>query len=124
MQAGIEVVWITARRSQIAETRARELGVEGLIQGCREKRDALVEIADKRGLRAEQVGFIGDDLPDLPALSWAGFAAAPADAHWALDGAIDWRSRFAGGHGAVREWADLLLLAQSRWRDAVAGFGG
>ncbi|MBD8527170.1 KdsC family phosphatase [Pseudomarimonas arenosa] len=122
MQADIEVVWITARRSKIAAARAGELGVKGLIQGCREKRDALAELADQRGLGAEQVGFMGDDLPDLPALAWAGFAAGPADAHWALNSALDWRSQFDGGYGAVREWADLLLLAQGRWQDATRAF--
>lgn len=122
MQAGIEVVWITARRSDIAATRAAELGVKELIQGCREKREVLVGLAEQRGLAPNQIGFMGDDLPDLAALCWCGFAAAPADAHWALSEHLHWRSQFVGGHGAVREWADLLLCAQNQWKRAIEPF--
>lgn len=122
MRAGIDVAWITARRSEIAAARAKELGITDLIQGCQEKRHALADLATERGLAAEQVAFMGDDLPDLPALAWAGFAAGPADAHWALNATLDWRSQFDGGFGAVRELADLLLLAQTRWNAATARF--
>ena len=122
MQADIEVVWITARSSEIAARRAAELGVKELIQGCREKRDALAALAELRGLTPQQVGFMGDDLPDLAALAWCGFAAAPADAHWSLSEHLHWRSQFVGGHGAVREWADLLLCAQGRWQHSIKLF--
>ena len=49
----------------------------------------------------------------------AGLAATPADGIADLDGLIDFRSRFPGGRGAVRELAELILRAQNRWDDLI-----
>lgn len=110
----IEVAWITARHSAIAGARAAELGITTLLQSCRDKRAALEALAAERGLQPAQVAFMGDDLPDLPALRWAGLAVGPANAHPWLWPDLHWRTTLAGGHGAARQLCDLLLLAQGR----------
>lgn len=111
-EAGIELVWITARRSAIAEARAAELGVRRLLQGCRQKREALSALATELGLQPAQVAFIGDDLPDLPALRWCGLAAGPSNAHPWLLPYLHWQAQRRGGEGAVRELCDFILVAQ------------
>jgi 3-deoxy-D-manno-octulosonate 8-phosphate phosphatase (KDO 8-P phosphatase) len=57
---------------------------------------------------------MGDDLPDLAALSIAGLSIAPANAHHWVAERVHWQTRLAGGAGAVREVCDLLLAAQGR----------
>lgn len=123
-EAGIEIVWITARQSATVERRAADLGIERVLQGCRDKRAALEAVCAEWALSPAQAAFIGDDLPDRPALRLAGFAVVPANAHPWVSAVAHWKTSLRGGEGAVRELCDLLLVAQGR-RDAVLrSYGG
>jgi 3-deoxy-D-manno-octulosonate 8-phosphate phosphatase (KDO 8-P phosphatase) len=117
-QAGIEVALITARKSALVSIRARELGLTHVVQACRDKRAALNLLCVKLDIPLAEVAYMGDDLPDLPALSMVGLATAPANAHPWVAERVHWQSRAAGGEGAVRELCDLLLVAQQQ-KDAV-----
>jgi 3-deoxy-D-manno-octulosonate 8-phosphate phosphatase (KDO 8-P phosphatase) len=119
---GIEVALITARRSPLVAIRARELGLEHVIQGCRDKRMTLDLLRSQLGLRLEQIAYMGDDLPDLPALTVVGLATAPANAHPWVAERVHWQSRAAGGDGAVRELCDLLIAAQGRQQQVLAPY--
>ena len=110
----IEVVIITARQSSIVKQRAAELGVETVLQGREDKREALREQLASRELSAQQAAYVGDDLPDLAAILEAGLGIAPANANTAVRERADWVTTASGGGGAVREVAELLLAAQGR----------
>ena len=119
---GISVAWVTGRRSLLVERRARELRVDHLCQGARDKRFVLRELARALGLAAESVLYIADDLNDLPAFEAAGVRVAVADAVEEVRLRADWVTASPGGGGAVREVADRVLRSQGRWRDAVDSF--
>lgn len=119
---GIAVALVTARRSPVVEARARELGLPHVHQGVRDKRDCLRALCAGLGLAPDQAAFMGDDLPDLPALGFAGFSVAPANAHPWVRERVHWRTQHAGGAGAVRELADLLLAAQGHAEAVLARF--
>ena len=111
-EADIEVALITARTSQIVVQRAAELGVVHVYQGSHDKRASLRALCQILQLEASQVAYMGDDLPDLPALDWVGLAVAPANAHpWILP-RVHWTTHTAGGAGAARELCDLILDVQ------------
>jgi 3-deoxy-D-manno-octulosonate 8-phosphate phosphatase (KDO 8-P phosphatase) len=121
-EMGIEVALITARESQLVAIRARELGLVHVIQACRDKRAALNLLCVKLEVALHDVAYMGDDLPDLPALAMVGLATAPANAHpWVVE-RVHWQSRAAGGEGAVRELCDLLLEAQGQKADVLARY--
>lgn len=120
---GIEVAFVTARRSPVAERRGAELGAQVHTE-VKDKRACMLALAAARRLGAGQVAFMGDDLVDLPALSIAGLAAAPANRHPWLADRVHFTTRQAGGHGAVREVCDLLLVAQGHAESTLAHFGG
>ncbi|MGE5161253.1 MAG: KdsC family phosphatase [Betaproteobacteria bacterium] len=109
---GVEVAIISARSSEIVGTRARELGIRRVLQGRGDKAAAWGELLHDAGVAAEQAGFIGDDLPDLPVLARAGFAATVADARDEVKGAVHWIAGQAGGRGAVRAFAEFILRAK------------
>ena len=123
-RAGIRVAIITARRSEIVERRAAELGIADVMQGVAAKADALEELARRAGVGHDALAFMGDDLPDLPALRLAGFAACVADASPDVVAASHWVAAAGGGAGAVREFAEFVLHAQDRWQGLVAAFRG
>jgi len=111
-EAGIIRAIVTGRSSAIVERRAAELGIGIVLQGVRDKAQALAGLARDAGLSLDEVAYMGDDWPDLPALRVAGLAAAPADATAPVRASAHWVSRCRAGHGAVRELAEWLLEAR------------
>lgn len=112
-RAGIAIAFVTARPGAAAARRAAELGAECHAE-VGDKLAFVQALAQARGLRMDDVAFMGDDLADLAVMGAAGLAAAPADAHPLASAQAHWRSRAQGGAGAARELCDLLLAAQGR----------
>jgi len=119
-EAGISLAIITARQSTIVERRAAELRIDEVLQGVADKGQALRELAARKGVELGEVGFVGDDWPDLPALALAGFAASVADAHPEVRSRAHWVSDARAGQGAIRELADFLLRARGQYEAALA----
>jgi 3-deoxy-D-manno-octulosonate 8-phosphate phosphatase (KDO 8-P phosphatase) len=118
-QSGVEVALITARSSRAVELRAANLGIAHLYQGVEDKRDAYAALLAQLGLAAEQSGYMGDDLLDLPLITRCGFAATVAAAPAALRSRSHFVARAGGGHGAVREVCEFILDAQGALAHAI-----
>lgn len=113
-EGGIGVALFTGREGPIVARRAAELGIAIVRQGVRDKGRALMALAQEKGLDSAQIGFMGDDIIDLPALQRAGFAASVPNAPAYITQAVHWVSSVPGGSGAARECCDLLLASQGR----------
>jgi 3-deoxy-D-manno-octulosonate 8-phosphate phosphatase (KDO 8-P phosphatase) len=111
-EAGVRLAILTGRESSIVAVRAAELRLDAVAQRVADKAQALRELAERFALPLDEVAYMGDDWPDLPALGVCGFAAAPADAAAPVLAAAHWVSTRTGGHGAVRELAEFLLEAR------------
>jgi len=118
-RANIEVVIITGRSSEVVSHRARELGIDSVYQNIRDKLEVYRAIVDEKGLKDGEVGFVGDDLVDLPLLKRVGFSAVVADGTEELKPCSDNVSRSKGGRGAVREISELILKAQGKWSELM-----
>jgi 3-deoxy-D-manno-octulosonate 8-phosphate phosphatase (KDO 8-P phosphatase) len=116
--AGIVVALVTARSSRVVTQRAAELGIAAHL-GVRDKHACVEGICRQLNLDWAAVACFGDDLPDLPVMRVAGLAGAPADAHPDTARHAHWRSTRPGGHGAAREFCDLLLAAQGHDAEAL-----
>jgi len=114
-EGGIEVAILTARQSDIVAVRARELGVERVVQGAADKLAGFERLLRDTGMSAQRCGYIGDDWPDLAVLARVGFAATVADAAPEVRAAAHWVTTAPGGAGAVRELAEFVLRAQGRF---------
>jgi len=110
--AGIETGIVSREASDALTKRALKLGIAELRLGVADKLACLREIAAARDFPLGQVAFIGDDLPDLPALLAAGLSASPADALGAVRGAVHYVCPSPGGAGAFRDLAELILTAR------------
>lgn len=113
-QAGFRLAFLTARTSDIVTARARELHIDVVLQGQKDKDSGFTRVCEALGVEAEEVAYMGDDLNDLPALARAGLAAAPADAAAQVRAAAHWVSSRPGGHGAVRELCEFLVEAREK----------
>lgn len=124
---GITVCLLSGRVAAPVRARARDLGIPTrlTLQGSGAKAADLRRLAARLGLDLAAVAFVGDDLPDLPALAIAGLAACPADAAAEVRERCHYVCAAPGGHGAVREVIALVLEAQGRWHKIVeAGRSG
>jgi 3-deoxy-D-manno-octulosonate 8-phosphate phosphatase (KDO 8-P phosphatase) len=106
----------------IVTERMAELGVAHVYQGQDDKLACFEQLLGALKLDAEETAYIGDDLPDLAVMRRVGFSIAVANAHpWVRERA-HWRTRLAGGAGAAREVADLILAAQGKAESELALF--
>lgn len=112
LSRGIEVAILSARNSPIVERRARELGITRVLQGRGDKTAAFRELLAATQVAAEEAAFVGDDLPDLPVLRQAGFAATVEDARNEVRTVAHWIAPQRGGRAAVRAIAEFILRAQ------------
>lgn len=118
---GLPIGFLSGRPSEATTRRAAELGVTLCVQGGPDKRASFSRILAERGVADDEVGYMGDDLLDLPLIGRAGVAGAPADAVPEVLAGAHWVSRYEGGRGAVREFLEMILRARQRWDAIVAG---
>lgn len=112
LAAGIDVAIITGRNSPVVNTRMEELGIKHIIRNREDKGTALQELLSELGMSASETAYMGDDLPDIPALEMVALPATVRNADQAVIRKCLWRAGKDGGDGAVREFADLLLAAR------------
>jgi 3-deoxy-D-manno-octulosonate 8-phosphate phosphatase (KDO 8-P phosphatase) len=114
-RAGITPAVITGRDSKPLRLRLAALGIEHAHFGTEDKRPAAEQTLKTLGLDWSQAAAMGDDWPDLAMLTRCAFACAPANAQTDVLARAHYVTRLGGGHGAVRELCDLLLVASGRY---------
>lgn len=122
MRANIHVALLSGRDSDATRRRAKELGISIVYQNIHNKIEAYQEIMNESALNDHQVGYVGDDLVDLPILKRAGFAAVVADSVDEVKPFADYVTEREGGRGAVREVIELILKSQGKWEEVTARY--
>lgn len=110
--SGVDVAVITGRQSNIVQSRMTALNVKHIIQGEENKLPALKSLLKTYHLTAEQVAYIGDDMPDYECMDFVGLSIAVNDAHPAILQLADFTTTIRGGFGAVRETCDIIMQSQ------------
>ena len=119
---GVEVAIITGRTSELVKKRAADLKIDKLIQGREDKVVALREMMAPLGLEPHQVAYMGDDLPDLGAIRFAGIGVTVADGLPLVKQHADLITSKVGGDGAVREFCEWLMQAQGTFDTLMEGY--
>jgi 3-deoxy-D-manno-octulosonate 8-phosphate phosphatase (KDO 8-P phosphatase) len=117
--AGVQVGIVTGRTSEALLHRCADLGIIMIYDGVKDKGGLLPAILSTCGLQAQEVAFMGDDLPDIPLLKKVGISIAVADAHDLVKKNADMVTLKKGGHGAVREICEQILQAKDLWANIV-----
>lgn len=116
---GIKTGFITGRKSPAVLQRAQELSVDYVYLGQAKKMAAFEECMQKAGVSAEEIAYMGDDLPDIPVAQRAGLAVAVANAAPEVKAISHYVTQARGGEGSAREVVELILKAQGRWEEAI-----
>lgn len=111
--AGIRIGILSGRRHDAVAFRARELGMDVVVQGEHQKGAAFDRLVKEMGIDPMACGHLGDDTPDIEVFDRVSFAAAVANATNDVLAKAHWISRRRGGDGAVRECCDFILRSRA-----------
>jgi len=104
---GIEQCIVSTERNEVVQARADKIGLEA-AHGVADKASILIQLTSTKGYSLSEVLFMGNDINDRDAMGLCGFKVAPSDAHPSILAMADYVTEAPGGHGALRELADVL----------------
>ena len=108
--AGLKIALMSDRQSAALARRAAELSIDEVAPVFEGDKEASLEaLLVKLGLEPDQVGYVGDDLRDVPPMRRVGLPVAVANARPQVKARSIYVTRSTGGSGAVREVAEWLL---------------
>ena len=122
-KAGVIPVVITGRDSPALRVRLKALGIHHAHFGTEDKRPAAETTLAALGFDWSTSAAMGDDWPDLPVMTRAAFSCAPSTAHAEVRARAHHVTTAPGGHGAAREFCDLLLVASGRYANILREYG-
>ena len=111
-QAGIQVAVLSGRDCPALRKRLADLGITEAVLGQVDKRAVLSGIIERCGVSAEEVAFIGDDIPDMEVFGLCGVSVTVGDASDYVKARADLVLECQGGQGAFRELLDVILPRQ------------
>lgn len=114
---GYRVAIISGGKGASMENRFRHLGIPHVFLGVSDKVAVLKTFLDSESISAEEVLYMGDDIPDLQVMKMVGLATCPADAVPEIQAISAFVSPYAGGATAVRDIIERVLKVQNNWQD-------
>lgn len=115
VKAGYPIVIITGGVSDIVIKRYNTLGIHDIYIGIKHKLPVMQDWMAANGLNAEEVAYMGDDIPDLCCLRTVGLPCAPYDAASEVLATVRFVSKYTGGYGCVRDLIEQVMRAQGKW---------
>ena len=114
---------LTGGNTKAVDVRFRGLGIDDVFLGSSMKLPILQQWMEDNGLSADEVAFVGDDIPDIQAMQHVGLAVAPADAADEVKRVASYISPKQGGYGVGREILEQVMKAQGLWMSDHKAFG-
>ncbi len=112
---GYRVLIVSGGNSPQVVHRLEKLGITDVHMSVLDKKTFVSDYMAKNKLSKEEVLFMGDDLPDLPAMSVVGLATCPADAVSEIKEFVQYISHLNGGNACVREVIEKVLKLNDHW---------
>lgn len=123
VKKGLKIAIITGGNTKAVDVRFRGLGIDDVFLGSSMKLPILQQWMEDNGLSADEVAFVGDDIPDIQAMQQVGLAVAPADAADEVKRVASYISPKQGGYGVGREILEQVMKAQGLWMSDHKAFG-
>ena len=112
---GIKLLVVTGRESLLTERRMKEMKIDYVFQGIKNKKCFIQEFMKDNGIKDYNLGYLGDDLNDYAAMKLAGFKACPKDAAPEIRKNSDYLCNVNGGCGVIQDTFRYLLTQQGKW---------
>lgn len=119
-KAGIKLMVLTGRECQATTRRMQEMKFDYIVQNVKDKESYVKDFMKQNGISQEKLGYIGDDLNDLPPMRLCAFVGCPADACEEVKAQADYVSQIKGGFGAVRDIISAMLKVRMEWEQIIS----
>ncbi|MCM1067290.1 MAG: HAD hydrolase family protein [Muribaculaceae bacterium] len=123
VKSGLRLAIISGANVPAITGRFSAIGLTDIYLGSSDKLPVFNAWLEKEGLRADEVAYVGDDIPDLPVLRVCGLPVAPRDAAAEVKAVAKFVSGADGGYGVARELLEEILKVQGHWLDSAKAYG-
>lgn len=113
--AGYNVCIISGGKNEGVRKRLRDLGINDIYLGVEDKVEQLDEFFDIYEITAEEVLYMGDDIPDYYPMKLVGLPCCPQDAAPEVKEISLYISHKSGGEGCVRDVIEQVMKVQGKW---------
>lgn len=118
VKRGYHVCIISGGKGKAMEKRFEGLGIKAVFLGVADKVQVFEAYLEKFQLKATEVIYMGDDIPDLKVMKLVGLPTCPADAVPEIKAVSQYISPYTGGKTAVRDIIEKTMRVQEKWFDA------
>ncbi|MDC1374608.1 HAD-IIIA family hydrolase [Polaribacter sp.] len=115
LKNGYRVCIISGGTNEGVRNRLAALGIEDIYLGAHNKIEQYQELVKKYNLMAENILYMGDDVPDYPVMKIVGLPACPNDAVTEIKEVANYISNKKGGEGCVRDVIEQVMRVQGKW---------
>ncbi len=115
IRLGFRVVIISGGISKSVENRFEALKIKDVFLGVSNKLEVFEKFVADNNLNAENIVYMGDDIPDFKVMKMVGVPVCPADAVVEIKDISIYISDKTGGHGCVRDIIEQVLKVQGKW---------
>lgn len=122
--SGVQLAIVSTRVSRAVEVRAAATAVEHVFQGVDDKLEVFTRLLETLGLEREQVGYMGDDINDIPVMRRCGLSVAVPDSASLIRETAHYVTTTRGGRGAVREACEFIMQIQGTYDRQLARYLG
>ncbi len=112
---GYNVCIISGGTNPAVKSRLQGLGITDIYLGAHHKIEQLEEYLDIYDIKAKNVLYMGDDIPDFPVMKMVGLPTCPKDAVPEIQHISKYISQKKGGNGCVRDVIEQVLKVQDKW---------
>jgi len=112
---GYNVCVISGGTNEGVRKRLSALGLKDIYLGAHNKLIQFNEYLKTHDIKANNVLYMGDDIPDYPVMRIVGLAASPKDAAPEIRDISNYISQKKGGFGCVRDVVEQVLKVQGKW---------
>ena len=115
LQKGYRICVISGGSNEGVRERLKGLGVTDIFLGAGYKDDILRDYMLDYGIAPGEILFMGDDIPDIPAMRMVGMVACPQNAVPEVKAISHYISHLNGGEGCVRDIIQQVMKVQGHW---------
>ncbi|HIX46013.1 MAG TPA: HAD hydrolase family protein [Candidatus Barnesiella excrementipullorum] len=123
VKTGYPIAIITGARGESIEQRYAALGIKHIYMGANIKIEVLHQWLDEVKIKADEVLYMGDDIPDYEVMRTVGLPCCPSDAAPEICAIAKYISPIQGGYGCARDVIEQILKAQNNWMQDKKAFG-
>jgi 3-deoxy-D-manno-octulosonate 8-phosphate phosphatase (KDO 8-P phosphatase) len=117
MKKGYNICIITGGNNPGVKLRLQGLGITDFYMNAHLKAEKLEEYLDINRIKSENVLYMGDDMPDIPAMKLVALPCCPQNAVPQVKEIAQYVSHKSGGDGCARDVIEQVLKVRGDWND-------